>query len=496
MLHGSETSIVVIIMKKSVWMINEKNISKKLLLKSSAWYTASNFLTKAMSFITIPIFTRLMTKEQYGDFSVFAGWQSIFLIICGIEIYATLNRARFDYAEDGSLNSYITSSLVLSTLITTVILTLYLLFPNFFDNLFLLDRKYIFIMFAYIYVQPAFLMFQAKQRIEYRYKLSAALSFILIVVSTVVAVVFVYSIDDRLMGRILGQYVPYIVVGLIFYIYFLRKSFVVKTSIWKYALTLGLPLVFSFLGSQILLTADRVVVKQLGSAEEVAWLVLAASCTNIILIFVQTLNNAWAPWFFDKLKVKSYCEIRKTFKIYMWFIIFCTFCALMVGPEIVQILGGSGYKESIYVLPANMLCGVFTALSSQFVNLETYYKKTHYAAILTSIVAAINIVGDVIGVLIFGYQAVCYITVICQLFLIVMHYFATKKLNIGEILTVKDMTAILGISMLFIPLSLALYQIRLVRLGFITALIVIACLIAIVKRRKLITLIIKFKRSK
>ena len=351
-------------------------------------------------------------------------------------------------------------------------------------------------MFAYIYVQPAFLMFQAKQRIEYRYKLSAALSFILIAVSTLVAVALVYLFNDRLMGRILGQYVPYIVVGLIFYIYFFRKSFVIKTSIWKYALTLGLPLVFSFLGSQILLTADRVVVKQLGSAEEVAWLVLAASCTHIILIFVQTLNNTWAPWFFDKLKENAYREIRNTFKIYMWFIIFCTFCTLMVGPEIVQILGGSGYKESINVLPANMLCGVFTALTSQFVNLETYYKKTHYAAILTSIVAVINIIGDIIGVLSFNYQAVCYVTVICQLFLIIMHYVTTRKLNVDKMLSVKDLTAMIGISLLFIPFSLALYQIQLIRLGFITALIVITCFIAIAKRRELTQLIKKFKKSK
>ena len=139
-----------------------------------------------------------------------AGTCLLYTSICGIEIYATLNRARFDYAEGSHLNSYITSSLVLSALITTMILALYLLFPSFFNELFLIDKKYIFIMFAYIYVQPAFLMFQAKQRIEYRYKLSAALSFILIAVSTLVAVALVYLFNDRLMGRILGQYVPYI----------------------------------------------------------------------------------------------------------------------------------------------------------------------------------------------------------------------------------------------------------------------------------------------
>lgn len=171
---------------------NDKEINKKLLIKSSIWYMISNFLTRSMAFITIPIFTRLMTKKQYGDFSVFAGWQSIFLIICGIEIYATLNRARFDFEKNNDLNSYITSCLITSTLLTSAILILYLLFPQFFNRLLMLEQKYILIMFAYLYTQPAFQMFQAKQRIEYRYKLSAALSFLLIIGSTISAVLFVY----------------------------------------------------------------------------------------------------------------------------------------------------------------------------------------------------------------------------------------------------------------------------------------------------------------
>ena len=476
---------------------NSNIISKKLLVKTSFWYIISNFLRRAMSFITIPIFTRLMTKGEYGDFSVFASWQSIFLIICGVEIYATLNRARFDYEEGECLNSYITSCLLLSTLITTVMLGVYLLFPHFFDQLFLLDRKYILIMFAYLYAQPAFQMFQAKQRIEYRYKFSAALSFIMIIGSTLIAVGLVYFLDeDKLLGRILGQYVPYVFVGLILYVYFLRKSITYIKGSWKYALALGIPLVFSFLGSQILLTADRVVVKQIGTSEEVAWLVLAASCTHIVLIFVQSLNNAWAPWLFDKLKIEAYSEVRKTFRVYMWFIVFCTFCVLLIGPEIVKVLGGKGYQQSVYVLPANMLSGIFTALSSQFVNLETYHKKTHYAAFFTLIVAVMNVVGDVIGVLIFGYQAACYVTVICQLILIFMHYVATQRLEVQMIVSVKDMTAILGISVAFIPASLILYRNTVIRIGFIMAIFVVGCTIIVIKRQELTKLIRKFRSSK
>lgn len=475
---------------------NNNNISTKLLVKTGLWYTVSNFLTRAMSFITIPIFTRLMTKGEYGDFSVFAGWQSIFLIICSMEIYSTLNRARFDYDEEKRLDSYITSCLSLSTIITTVMFVTYLLFQSFFYNIFLLDKKYILIMFAYLYAQPAFLMFQAKQRIEYRYKLNAALSFFLIIISTLVSVGLVCFMDgDRLLGRILGQYVPYILVGFILYIQFFLKSKVMNRVTWKYAIVLGLPLVFSFLGSQILLTADRVIVKQIGLSEEVAWLVLAASCTHIILIFVQSLNNAWAPWFFDKLKAQSYLEIKKIFRIYMWFIIFCTVGVLLIGPEIIYILGGNDYMESVYILPANMLCGVFTALISQFVNLETYHKKTYYAAVLTVVVSVINIVGDIIGVTLFGYQAACYVTVICQIFLISMHYMATRTLEISKILSFKDVIAILGASIISIPIFLSLYKSTIMRYGIILVLIMFACIMIIIKKKELLKLIQKFEKS-
>lgn len=282
-------------------MKTTESVNTKILLKSSFWYVVSNFLTRGLVFITTPIFTRLMTTKQYGNFSVFASWQSTFLIICGLEIYATLNRARFDYKEEGELDSYITSCLVLSSMITAVALALYLIFPEFFHRLLLLDRKYILIMFAYLFAQPVFLMFQAKQRVEYKYKLSSAISFALVVGSSLIAVALVYWLeDDRLLGRIIGQYVPYIIAGVIFYVFFIKKSAVIRLKSWKYALAMGLPLVFSFLGSQILLNSDRVIVQHLCSSDEVAWLVLATTCAHIMLIFVQSLNNAWAPWFYDK----------------------------------------------------------------------------------------------------------------------------------------------------------------------------------------------------
>lgn len=475
--------------------MNKQTVNSGLLIKSSFWYTVANFLTKAISFITIPIFTRLMSKQEYADFSVFASWQSIFLIICGIEIYATLNRARFDYESEDELNSYITSCLLLSTALTGFLLIIYLLFPTFFDRLFLLDKKYIFLMFAYLFTQPAFQMFQAKQRVEYKYRLNAGISFFLIIFSTLFAVFLVHLFDDKLMGRIVGQFASYIFIGFIFYVLFVIRDRKISIDKWKYAINLGLPLVFSFLGSQILLSSDRVVVQHIGTREEVAWLVLATSAAHIILLFVQTLNNAWAPWFFDKLKAGQKDEIKKVFNVYMWFIVLCTFAVLMIGPEIVSVLGGKGYASSIYVLPANMLCGIFTAITAQFVNIQTYYKKTQYTAVLTSIVAAINVVGDIIAVKVFGYQGACYVTVFCQILLISMHYVISLQFDIKEILPAKQLAYVLLVSLCLIPVSLLLYQKTIIRIIFIVSFLIVACVLILISRYKLMSKIKNLGKS-
>ena len=62
---------------------------KKLLLrwsgipiqvKASVSYTICNILQKSLSFITLPLFTRLLTTEQYGQYSVYASWSAILTI--------------------------------------------------------------------------------------------------------------------------------------------------------------------------------------------------------------------------------------------------------------------------------------------------------------------------------------------------------------------------------------------------------------------------------
>ena len=95
-------------------------------LKSSAWYIVANFLTAASAFLTTPIFTRLLTQEQYGMYNNFTSWQSILAILFTFNVQASLISARYDYEKD--LNRYIFSTLSMSTasvLLCTLVLNLF-----------------------------------------------------------------------------------------------------------------------------------------------------------------------------------------------------------------------------------------------------------------------------------------------------------------------------------------------------------------------------------
>lgn len=434
-----------------------------VVIKSSVWYVISNFFTRALVFITTPIFTRILTTEQFGSFHVYANWQTTLMIIAGLELSATLNRARFDYT-DKEFQGYITTCLVISTFITSLMLLVYLLFKEYMERLLMMDSRYIVIMFAYFYTQPAFLVFQANQRVKYKYKLSATISFFMVVFSSVLALLLAYFLtSDRLYGRIIGQYLPYVALGLFIYAYYIVQYRKPSWGKAKYALRLAIPLVFSYLGGQILLSSDKIIVQHLSSAEAVAYLGIATSCAHIMLIFVNSLNGAWSPWFYDKLAVGDLKSIEKTFSGYLWFSILCTCGVLLVGPELVLLLGGENYLSALQLLPPNIIIGSLTLIVSQFGSFETYYKKQYCTAIITAIVAGINVVIDIVGVKLFGYPAASYATVICYIVLILIHIAITSKMGALEIFPLRKLAnQLLGILVL-IPLSLLLYRYTIIR---------------------------------
>ena len=129
-------------------MANKPEQNSIIVAKAGLWYTVCNFLLKALSFITVPLFTRIMTKSDIGYFGNMSSWMSILIILTTFELSQSIIRSKLEHDDD--MDSYIWSILSMSTLFTLFVYIVFCAFPGFFSDLLNVDSKYFHIMFLYL----------------------------------------------------------------------------------------------------------------------------------------------------------------------------------------------------------------------------------------------------------------------------------------------------------------------------------------------------------
>ena len=99
------------------------------LLNSAIWYTIGTFILKGVNFFTTPIFTNLLTTNEFGIITIYSTWSAIFAIIIGIGINGTIGSAKVNLDAE-EYKEYLSSTLFLSTISFFVIGMGTLIFRN------------------------------------------------------------------------------------------------------------------------------------------------------------------------------------------------------------------------------------------------------------------------------------------------------------------------------------------------------------------------------
>lgn len=461
--------------------------SNKKALKAGLWYTASNFLVKAAAFITTPIFTRLLLPEEVGAYANVSSWFSILVIITTFDLYAAVSVARFDYKDE--LNEYIASTLVLGTSITMLFYLIVIIFKSFFMNLFAINELSLHMIFLYCLVYPALQMFQIKNRIEYKYKLVTALSLASVLGATLCSLCLVLVMDNRFTGRLIGSYIPHILLNAVIYIYILKQARFISTKYWKYALVICLPLIWHTLAGNLLSSSDRIMINRFCGKADTAFYSVGYSCAQVVSILWNSMNSAWSPWAYEQMDSKNYTALKKASKPFMLSFGIIVFGGLLIAPELLLIMGGKTYSSALAVLPPVMLGYVFQFVYSLYVNIEFYSKKQKYIAIGTTIAALTNIVLNWIFIPILGYIAAAYTTMIGYIVLFLVHFGFVKKLGKLNWYDTKFNMTFLGLTILCLPVILLLYKITIVRYLLILAMAVVILAFIILFRKELLSCI-------
>ncbi|WP_423799413.1 lipopolysaccharide biosynthesis protein [Neobacillus sp. SAB-20_R2A] len=466
-------------------------------VKASVWFMVGSFLQKGISFLTIPIFTRLLSTEEYGIVSVYTAWSSILVIFATLNLSGGVyNRGLLKYEE----NKFTASLQGLSTVFAISLLLIYLLFHNSFYEFTKLSHTLMLTMLICFIFLPGINFWYVGQRFKFEYKNVITVTIFSTILTTVVTIAAVYFSENRGFMNILAMTIMPALIAVPFYLKnFLKGKKFFDKEIWKYALVFNLPLVPHYLSNLVLSQSDRIMINNLAGSNYAAIYSVAYSVAMIMIILCDSINASLTPWRYQKLEQKEYKEIgdasQKTLILIGSIIVLFNIFA----PEIIRLFTPPSYHEAIWVIPPIILSVYFIFLYSFFSNVEFYFMKTKFMMLASVAAAALNILLNYIFIPIYGYLAAGYTTLFCYVIFTIAHFGFMKKVckeNIGNS-QIYDMKKILLITLTICFLTAAstlLYNLIMVK--FI--LLAIILILIVVMRNKITNVIRKVvgKREK
>ncbi len=400
-------------------------------INSAVWYTLSSVLAKGITILLTPIYTRVLTKDEFGQYTNFFSWQNILVLFFSLCLDSTVLRARADYRTDKEFNTYVYSVAIISLLFPLITAGIWMLFFNKHTSVGLhINERHLWALYIVLILYSLIPIYQAKERSEFKYKVSSILTLGYAAANALIPIIFIYIFFDtnKLDLIIYANVINSIIWGIAIIILIFRKQHGrVKKEYVEYALKIGFPVVPHALASMILGNSDKIMINTMCGSEYAAVYGVVYTCALSLSLLRNSLNNAWVPWFYRKLSEYRFDEVRNVSRTFIDLFSICFVFLCLLGPEIIFILGGDNYRSSQILIPVIMLGCYYNFLNLFFVNIEFYEKRTFIISVITLIVTVLNILMNYIGILLWGYGAAAYTTAICNAFIVIFHYFSTKK---------------------------------------------------------------------
>ena len=375
--------------------ITSKYRSLSVQAKAALWFTICSFLQKGISFITVPIFTRLMSTEEYGTYTVYLSWLQILTILTSLYLFnGVYDNAMAKYEKQR--DEYTSSMQGLTLVITGAV-------------------------------------FAGRQRFEYRYRILVCVTILQALMNPIASLVLIRINGGTALMRILGivGVQVCICVPIIVFQFCKGKEFYSK-EYWGYALRIGIPIVPHYLSGIILNQGDRIMIDKMVGKTEVALYGLAYSIGMLVQLFISGMNSALTPWMYSKIKKGDIRSMRKVLELLSFVVAGVAVALMLISPELVLIFGSPKYREAVYVIPPVAASVFFIFIYNILSMPQFYYEKTQFLMAASMAAAGANVVLNFIFIRLFGYIAAGYTTLACYMLYSVGHYLVSKRILVKE----------------------------------------------------------------
>ena len=425
--------------------------------KATLWITLCSFLQRGLSFITVPIFTRLLSTSDYGSVSVYQSWEMVatYLATLGVT-YGGFNNGMIKFKDDREGYTSSVAGLVLALGVLWVVLSRVLS-----GNVVALTGMpltLVSLLFVEVVVKGIYDIWVSRMKFDYEYRKLVPASLVLSVAVPALGVLFVVMASDKVLARILSFVLVEAAFALILGGCMLKRSKTLyKWEYWKFTLLFNIPLLPHYLSQVVLSSSDRIMIANMCSAADAGVYSIAYSVGMLMTLLTNSLNSTVVPWLYRTLDAKKLKRIDRMSVSLLGALALIVVFVDILAPEVVGILAPGEYSEAMTLVPVIAASVFFMFMYSYCSNIEFYYEKTRLAAIASVIAAALNLGLNAVFIPMFGYRAAGYTTLICYVALGAAHYAFSQRVTRDKTgASALNGIAIWGLSLVFVGISLVL----------------------------------------
>lgn len=294
----------------------------KPVLRDTLTYGLASVVAKGMAVFLLPLYTRVMSTEQYGAYDILVSVMTVVNILIALEIAQGLSRFWPDSTSDNERRRYAGSALVFVVLMSLVFLGMALAFSEWLTPRFLGSLSYLDEFRLAVVAMAAAAVYHLLVN-QFRWELKSRAYAVINVLHAVsilgFAIVYCLILDFRLWGVFLAQ-LSASTVGIMVCFYLLRASYQFCLDLEKLRamLRFSVQLVPSSLAVLICFYSNRFAINYYGSLEDVAIYGLGTRVAALAVLMIAGIQGSLMPLVYRYHKEPD--TPKKIARIFSWFI--------------------------------------------------------------------------------------------------------------------------------------------------------------------------------
>ncbi len=375
-----------------------KRLLRTNLVKSASVYTLTKFVNSGIPFILLPILTRYLTEDEYGQLSMFNATVTFLVPFAGMSIGAGIQKKMIEKNEKES-KEYIFNCMLILFVATSLVAVVMMVFSDQISKFTSIPKQLLpqvlITTTGICLINTTLCFYQIKEKP----RAYALLQNLCTILNVALSILFVVGMKFKLRGRIYGISYSSLIFAIVSIVLLHRyikdnDNKINKAHIKDEITNFALPLIPTEIKATVLTYMDRIFLTNMINVATTGVYALGNQFSLPLLFLEQAFNLAYVPWLYKNLKDNNIKQKQKIVKLtYSYFIVVPVIAVLwaIISKPIIDVISGKGYEGAHKYVIWLALGYAFSGMHMMVVNYLYYAKKLKVYAWVTVSVMVLNI---------------------------------------------------------------------------------------------------------